>query len=107
MHRICLRKSDGRLIEMQSGGDDNPAMMDARLDTLRQNAISAGYKEDEIDVKWIDEAEWRQIQSADEARWHDPQKEAAEAMIKAKMRELAVKALEAEGKLTADGKTVA
>jgi len=63
MNRVCLTK-DGKLIEMQSGGDDNPDLMEMRLNTLKQNAFNAGYKEDEIEVKWVTEAEWAAIQEA-------------------------------------------
>jgi len=63
MNRVCLTK-DGKLIEMQSGGDDNPELMDMRLNTLKQNALNGGYKEDEIDVKWVSDDEWVAIQEA-------------------------------------------
>jgi len=88
MYRVCLTK-DGKIIEVQSGGKvdrhdpetllksniditkyhadcDNLEAM--RLDTLRQNALNAGYKEDEIEVKWIDEAEWATIQEANKPK---------------------------------------
>jgi len=38
---------------MQEGGDDRPDLMESRLNTLKQNAINAGYTEDEIEVKWV------------------------------------------------------
>ena len=63
MNRVCLTK-DGKLIEMQSGGDDNPDLMEMRLNTLKQNALNAGYKEDEIDVRWVTDEEWAAIQEA-------------------------------------------
>ena len=78
--RICIRKSDKRVIEMQSGGrvnrlprehesfksdtdyekylTDCDALETMRLNTLRQNAANQGYSEAEIDVKWVDEAEY-------------------------------------------------
>lgn len=63
MNRVCLTK-EGKLIEMQSGGDDRPDLMDMRLNTLKQNALNAGYKEDQIDVKWVTDEEWAAIQEA-------------------------------------------
>lgn len=63
MNRVCLTK-DGKLIEMQGGGDDREDLMAMRLDTLRQNALNAGYKEEDIDVKWVTDEEWAAIQEA-------------------------------------------
>ena len=63
MNRICLTK-DGKLIEMQSGGDDREDLMEMRLNTLKQNAINAGYKEDEIEVKFVTDAEYATIMEA-------------------------------------------
>ena len=99
MNRVCITK-DGKLIEMQSGGDDRPDLMDARLDTLKQNALDAGYKEDEIEVKWVTDEEWSQI----EATLNQPTPEQIaekekEALIQAKIREVAEAALISEGKL--------
>jgi len=63
MNRVCLTKT-GKLIEMQSGGDDNPDLMDLRLDTLKQNAINSGHAEADIEVKWVTDDEWAAIQEA-------------------------------------------
>lgn len=58
MNRICLTK-EGKLIEMQSGGESEDRELEVmRLNTLKQNALNAGYKEDEIEVKWVTEEEW-------------------------------------------------
>jgi len=99
MNRICLTK-DGKLIEMQSGGKT-----EAHLDTLKQNALNAGYKEDEIDVKWVTDEEWAAIQ----ADLNKPTQEQVagaekETLVQTKMRDLAIAALKIDGKLTADGK---
>jgi hypothetical protein len=84
MDRVCIYKTTGNLIEMQSGGTiDRLPKTDtvtdeeysqylancdkleaARLDTLRQNAINAGYAEDEIEVKWVTDEEWVAIEEA-------------------------------------------
>ena len=74
MNRICLTKT-GKLIEMQSGGDDRPDLMEMRLNTLKHNAINAGYAEDDIDVKWITDSEWAEIQEAQKdpiEEWNRP-----------------------------------
>ena len=60
MNRICLTKN-GQLIEMQSGGDDIPELIETRLNTLKQNAINGGYKEDQITVQWMTDAQWAAI----------------------------------------------
>ena len=85
--RIAIRKSDKRIIEMQSGGkverlprehesfklDDDyekyladcDALETMRLNTLRQNAANQGYSEAEIDVRWVDEAGYAQALAED------------------------------------------
>ena len=87
MNRICLTK-DGKLIEMQSGGDDRPDLIEMRLNTLKQNALNAGYKEDEIEVKWVTDEEWAVIQEAEQVRNYDPSIEA-----KAKLAEIDLKSI--------------
>lgn len=64
MNRICIEKSTGKLIEMQSGGYDDEKLRDARLDTLKQNALNAGYKEADIEVKWISDEELQPLMAA-------------------------------------------
>ena len=65
MKRLCLVKLTGKIIEMQGGGEhDNELIMDARLETLRQNAINAGYAADDIEVKWTTDEEWAAIEEA-------------------------------------------
>ena len=82
MNRICLTK-DGKLIEMQSGGDDREDLMEMRLNTLKQNAINAGYKEDDIEVKWVTDVGYEAAKAVD-PQWIAEQqaiadKEAAQA----------------------------
>jgi hypothetical protein len=60
MKRVCLVKSTGKLIEMQDGGSTQ-----AHLDTLKQNAINAGYLEQNIEVKFVNESEWNIIYSSE------------------------------------------
>ena len=54
--RVCINKSTGKLIESQSGGETQ-----AHLDTLKQNAINAGHAEDDIEVKFVTNAEFEAI----------------------------------------------
>ncbi len=89
MYRVCLEKATGKLIEMQSGGNILPPMKDVldekgdltqygiqrlisykadNLETLRRNAINAGYKEDELDVKWVSDEEWKNVLEANKPK---------------------------------------
>jgi hypothetical protein len=103
MNRVCLTK-DGKLIEMQGGGDDRSDLMEMRLNTLKQNALNAGYKEDEIEVKWVTDEEWAAIQAdLNKPTPEQIEKAATEALIQSKIREQAITALKIEGKLTVDG----
>jgi len=54
--RVCINKSTGRLIESQGGGETQ-----AHLDTLKQNAINAGYLESDIEVKFVTDEEYQII----------------------------------------------
>ena len=51
--RVCLRKSNGKLIEYQSGN--------APLGTLTQNAINNGYNPNDIEEKYVTQEEWLPI----------------------------------------------
>ena len=62
--RVCINKLTGKLIESQSGGDDRPELMEARLDTLKQNALHAGYLEADIEVKFVTDIEFEVIMEA-------------------------------------------
>lgn len=119
MYRVCLRKSDGKLIEMQGGGrverlpenqfktaDDYQkyaaacdALEAARLETLKTNAVNAGYKEADIDVKWASESEWTAIREANKPV--PTAEQLKEAAIQAEMRRIAEESLIAKGELTA------
>jgi len=132
MYRISRIKSTGKLIEMQSGGkverltwmewslsvkepkdrseekyqeylNECDALEASRLDTLKQNALNVGYKEDDIEVKWVTDEEWAAI----EATLNQPTPEQIaekekEALIQAKIRKIAVAELIAEGKIVAE-----
>lgn len=106
MNRVCLTK-DGKLVEMQSGGYihpdpkiDNAEYAATCLNTLKQNALNAGYKEDEIEVKWIDEKEWQGIQAElDKPTLEQIAERKREVLIQGKIREQAIAELKKEGKL--------
>jgi len=66
--RISINKLTGKMIESQSGGEThpNPEINDeeyalANLATLRQNAINAGYTEEDIEVKFVTDEEFAEI----------------------------------------------
>lgn len=86
MDRVCIKISTGELIEFQSGGDDRPDLMEMRLNTLLRNAINAGHKEEDIEVKWITKAD-RSVMMEPSAQ----QKEYDAAM--ANLRELDLKSI--------------
>jgi len=103
MFRVCIHKTTGRLIEMQSGGRIERAPReefvtvaeyqkhlvdcDAReallLDTLRKNAAASGYAEDEIEVKLVSAEEWGAIEAAENEANLDPNRE-----VKARLAEI-------------------
>ena len=85
MNRVCIEKSTGKLIEMQSGGYEDEKLRDARLDTLKQNALNAGYKEEDIEVKFVTEEEYEALMEANKPE-----------LTKEELYEVAIKAKEAE-----------
>ena len=103
MNRVCIIKATGKLIEMQSGGYDDEKLRDARLDTLKQNALNAGYKKEDVEVKWVTDEEWKVIEAT--LNQPTPEEIAAQekdALIQAKILEMAEAELIAEGKLVAE-----
>ena len=81
--RICTKKSDGSLVEYQSGK--------ARLGTLIENAVSAGYNKDEVEEKYITDKEWEVYR---EEKINKPEKEARkkkEAELKIKKEAIRIK----------------
>lgn len=58
--RVCIEKLTGKLIEAQSGGDTPQ-----HLQTLITNAINAGYNENDIEAKYITDAEFDIIVNSD------------------------------------------
>ena len=68
--RICIQKSTGKLIEMQS---------DATEGTLIQNAVDAGFPLDDIEEREITPEEW----ADPNAPWNQPSDEALQAQAEA------------------------
>jgi hypothetical protein len=119
MYRVCQTK-DGKFIEMQSGGrierlskedfstdelyeeylekcDDLENM---RLNTLTQNAINIGYKEKDIETKFVTDEEWAVIErELNKPTLEQIAERKKEVLIQTKIRELAINALIKEGKL--------
>jgi len=105
--RVCINKNTGKLIESQSGGDDRADLKEMRLTTLKQNALNAGYKEDEIEVKWVTDAEWTVILAdLNKPTPEQIEEKEKETLIQAEIREQAIAELIKEGKLDKDGKIV-
>jgi len=69
--RVSINKLTGKMIESQSGGETHPdpkiddkAYAEVNLETLRQNAINAGYAEKDIEVKFVTQAEYETLAEA-------------------------------------------
>jgi predicted RNA-binding Zn ribbon-like protein len=58
--RISIEKATKKIIEMQTGGSTPE-----HLDTLKQNATNAGYLEEDIEVKFVTDAEYAIAKSED------------------------------------------
>ncbi|MEW6184708.1 MAG: hypothetical protein AB1585_03095 [Thermodesulfobacteriota bacterium] len=112
MFRVCQRKIDNHILEMQSGGkvDRRPKaeftdnedyqkylkncddLESSRLNTLFQNALNTGYMADEVRIFWATEEEYAQAQEADPVlRQQKAEQEAKQTKVveaKAGMEEL-------------------
>uniref|UniRef100_A0A6M3KUM3 Uncharacterized protein n=1 Tax=viral metagenome TaxID=1070528 RepID=A0A6M3KUM3_9ZZZZ len=105
---ICVIKSTRRIHEMMGGGySEDGVIATSRLNTLKQNALNAGYKEDEIEVKWVTDKEGAVIQAdLNKPTPEQIEEKEKETLIQAKIREQAIAELIKEGKLDKDGKIV-
>lgn len=72
--RVAINKLNGILIESQSNGEthpdpkvDNVEYAQANLDILKQNAINAGYNEEDIEVKFVTDEEFALIPTKTQA----------------------------------------
>lgn len=108
--RVCIEKATGKLIESQSDGEAHPnpkiddkeyALMN--LDTLRQNAINAGYAEADIEVKYVTDAEFQVIMDAI-PKPEPTTEQINETKIQTRIRKLAIQGLKASGELPKDYK---
>ena len=101
--RISINKLTGKMIESQSGGETHPdpkiddvVYAKANLETLRQNAINAGYSEEDIEVKFVTQEAYEALMEASNPV--PTESELSELAITSKMveisdRELRVKAI--------------
>lgn len=98
--RVCINKSTGKLIESQSGGDKQK-----HLNTLLQNAFNVGYKESDIDVKFVTEAEYQTILDLTTVPTDEEiiEKEQEDKIFN-KIRSMAIEGLKKEGELPTDYK---
>jgi len=102
--RVCMEKLTGKLIESQSGGEmhldpgiDDEEYASTCLDTLRQNAIRAGHLEKDIEVKFVDDKEFKALVKT--TILPPTEEQIYEEKIRLRMRELAIASLEASGEL--------
>ncbi len=58
--RVCIEKATNKVIEVQSGGETSD-----HLDTLKQNAIKAGFSADAVEVKFVTDQEYQALLDAD------------------------------------------
>lgn len=104
--RVCINKSTGKLIESQSGGESHPNQeindeeyAQTNLDTLRQNAINAGYKAEDIEVKFVTDEEFAAIPQPEAIKTKE---QLNEEKVQNKMREMAIKELKKSGEIAED-----
>ena len=123
--RVCVNKLTGKLIESQSGGevdripqDENvsdeeyaeylnscDAFEAARLGTLYQNALNAGYNKANIEVKYVTDKEYQAILEYTIALTPEEiLKAEQENKIQKKIRDIAIEELKKDGELPEDYK---
>ena len=105
--RVSIDKITGKIIESQSGGETHPdpkiddkAYAEVNLETLRQNAINAGYAEKDIEVKFVTDEEFEVLLEV--SKPEPTEEQLNEDKIKFRMREIAIDSLKSEGKLPVD-----
>lgn len=54
--RVCIEKSTGRLVDWQSGGST-----ELHLETLIENAVSLGNKQEDVEAKFITDEEFKEL----------------------------------------------
>lgn len=107
--RISINKLTGKLIEAQSGGETHPnpkiddkeyALMN--LETLKQNALNQGYKEEDIEVKFVSDEEYQTIMDAIPPP-EPTEEQINEKKIQAMMQQIAIERLQGQGELIGYG----
>ena len=98
--RVSINKLTGKMIESQSGGETQE-----HLDTLKQNAINQGHLEKDIEVKFVDDSEYKVL--LDATKLEPTEEELYEEKIKTKeaeiLRKQAIAELVSEGKIEIEG----
>jgi len=105
--RVSINKLTGKLIEAQSGGEthpnpeiDNKEYVRVNLDVLLQNAVNAGYKKDEVEVKFVTDEEFEMLMET--TKLPPTEEQLNEEKIQKRIRELAIESLKADGRLPVD-----
>ena len=103
--RVSINKLTGKMIESQSGGETHPdpkvddtVYAEMNLETLRQNAVNAGYSEKDTEVKFVTQEEYETLIEA--SKPEPTEEQIYEEQVKAKekeiLRTMAITELEAE-----------
>ena len=58
---IAVALINGTKVHEMLGCGERSDLMEMRLNTLKQNALNAGYLEADIEVKWVTDAEYQSI----------------------------------------------
>lgn len=105
--RVSIDKLTGKMIEAQSGGETHPnseiddeEYAQMNLDVLLQNAINMGYKEKDVEVRFVTDEEFEILKEISEPE--PTEEQLNEEKIKLRIRKLAVESLKAEGELPED-----
>ena len=105
MGLISINKLTGKMIESQSGGETHPdpkidgvAYAKANLETLRQNAVNAGYALKDVEVKFVTQEEYEILLEASKPEPTPEQIYEEQVTLKEKeiLRTMAIAELEAE-----------
>lgn len=105
--RVSINKVTGKLIESQSGGETHPdpkvddkEYAKMNLEILRQNAINAGYKAKDVEVKFVTDKEFEILKEISEPE--PTEEQLNEEKIRLRIRKLAVESLKTDGELPVD-----
>lgn len=100
--RVSINKLTGKMIESQSGGEThpNPKINNNKyartcLNTLLWNAVNAGHKEEDVEVKFVTDEEFNVFLEA--SKLAPTEEQIYEEKIQKRMRELAIESLAEKG----------